>query len=244
MQSLPRLPKQAPFAIFLVTLGLLVTVLIFLVRVEISHLSGAGTGAPAKANVIIPPLPKEKFVDPKKFLVTKDNEILLDVPYVNQYYDLPDEEKPRISFTACGPTSLTMAFLDEGETTDLISVINQLPRDVYIPGRAFYNLPKGATIYGFKSVTVDQTPTGFYNALKDGHPVITNVQNFNGFGGHAIVVVGIKGYKDGRADSLLVHDPYWGPNREFAFVDRQNLMQPEGYLNPIGWVQPFFIEKA
>lgn len=169
----------------------------------------------------------------------------LEVPYVNQYHDLPKDRQAQIGWTACGPTSLTMSFLYHGVDTNLITVIDKLPSEVYVKGAQFYNLKKGAEIYDFEAVEVEKSARGIYNALKEGYPVIINVQNYMGYVGHGMVVTGIKGFNEetGTAVSLIVHDPTAGPNQEFKFTDPTTLEQPEiGVTNYIGTINPFYIK--
>lgn len=173
------------------------------------------------------------------------SEIELDVPYIHQYKDLPEKRKAQIRYSACGPTSLAMAFQYAGVNTSLIEVIDQLPSSVYVKGSMFYNLYDGAKIYGYSAHKIGKTPQDFYHALKDGHPVIINIQNYNGVVGHAMVVTGIKGFnaEDNTAESLIAHDPSTGPSEVFQFIGKNQLKQPAGNINSIGILDPFYLEK-
>ena len=91
------------------------------------------------------------------FKTKKDDEIELDVPFVHQYHDLPEDRKTQIMWSACGPTSLTMSFQFWGVETSLIEVIDKLPNDVYVKGSMFYNLQKGAEIYDCEAVEVGKS---------------------------------------------------------------------------------------
>ncbi|MCL5411219.1 MAG: C39 family peptidase [Patescibacteria group bacterium] len=170
------------------------------------------------------------------------SEVQLDVPYVNQYNDLPESAKQIIMKSACGPASLAMSFKYLGIETNLMTVINKLPTSVYVKGVQFYDLPSGTKVYDKRAVLVEPTPTGIYEALKNRHPVILNVQNYNGILGHALLVTGIRGYDGKDAKSLIIHDPYVGPNREFTFITGRTLRQPEGFTNYIGTLRPFYVE--
>jgi hypothetical protein len=190
-------------------------------------------------------IPLEKKVETGFAFIRNDYEhIELAVPYINQYYDLPEPRKSEIMWSACGPTALAMSFQFHGIDTDLISVIDGLPNDVYVKGVMFYNLEKGAELYDFESVTLERSAKGIHGALEKGYPVIINVQNYMGYVGHALVVTGMKGYnpETGVAVSLIVHDPTGGESKEFAFEGATTLRQPEGFLNYLGILDPFYIK--
>ncbi len=176
-----------------------------------------------------------------KFIQKDEHTILLDVPFVNQINDLPESAKQLIKGSACGPASLTMAFNYYGQNLSLYEVIQKLPASVYVKGERFYQLQKGPDYFGFKSRSFKNSPQNIYNALEEGNPVILNLQNYDGITGHAVVVVGIKNYTDGRADSLIINDPFRERNMEFAYIDANHLKQPEGYVNSIGTLDPFYI---
>jgi len=177
------------------------------------------------------------------FIFFDEENIVLRVPYVHQYEDLPEEYKPVIMKSACGPSALTMLFKYDGIDTDLVEVIDQLPTNVYVKGVQFYNLPKGADLYEFDTEFIGSDATIIYNTLKNEQPIILNIQNYNGIIGHAVVVVGIMGYDGESADYLIIHDPYVGPYRKFIFESPRTLVQPEGYTNYIGTVKPFILIK-
>jgi hypothetical protein len=179
---------------------------------------------------------------PPIFEFADAKDVQLEVPFVHQYDDLPDSAKPIIVKSACGPAALTMSFQSIGVETDLMTVINKLPTSVYIKGVQFYDLPSGAKVYDKKSQVLEPTPAAIYQALRAGHPVIMNVQNYNGILGHALVVTGIRGFDGEKAASLIIHDPYVGPNREFFYQSSKTLRQPEGFTNYIGHVKPFYLE--
>lgn len=178
--------------------------------------------------------------DPR-FLLLDSKNVQLDVPYVHQYDDLPADKKGEIMKSACGPTVLTMSFKYFGLETDLMQVIDKLPTSVYVRGAMFYDLPAGSSIYDFTSTTIEANPKAFYETLKKGYPIILNVQNYNGIIGHALVITGIRDFDGENARALIIHDPYVGPNREFTFETSRTLRQPEGYINYIGTLKPFYI---
>jgi len=171
-------------------------------------------------------------------------DVQLVVPFTHQVSDLSEESKALISNTACGPASLTMAFDYLGSELTLESVIAGLPPTVYIKGDKFYDLKSGASPFGFESVDIEQSPTAIYTALSLGNPIVLNIQNYDGILGHALVVTGIRGFdsETGKATSLIVHDPFVGPYREFKYVDANTLMQPEGFVNLIGIINPFYVK--
>lgn len=174
-------------------------------------------------------------------IISTQERVQLVVPFTHQIEDLEENSKPIMKSSACGPSALTMSFNYLGENNKLDDVINKLPTDVYIKGDKFYNLPKGAEIFGKKSVEIDQTPKAIFSALENGHPVILNVQNYDGITGHALVVTGMRGFDGEHAKYLIVHDPYVGPYRSFEYINDSTLTQPEGYSLPIGILKPFYI---
>jgi len=184
-------------------------------------------------------LPAEQ---PNNFQENTTENVVLNVPYVNQKTDLPENKKDEILGSACGPAALTMVFKYLGEDTTLYDVISRLPTDVYIKGKMFYNLPGGAKYFGYKATSFKNTPKNIYDQLKKQNPVIMNVQNYNGITGHAIVVVGIKGYDGQKATSLIVHDPWTEAYKEYQYINANTLKQTEGYVLPIGSLDPFIIE--
>jgi ABC-type bacteriocin/lantibiotic exporter with double-glycine peptidase domain len=179
---------------------------------------------------------------PNKFLENTTENVVLNVPFVHQIKDLPEDKKSEIVGSACGPAALTMVFKYLGERTTLYDVISKLPTDVYIKGRMFYNLPEGAKYFGHISTSFKNTPKNIYDQLKEQKPIIMNVQNYNGITGHAIVVVGIKEYNGESATSLVVHDPWTEAYKEYAYINQNTLKQPEGYILTIGSLDPFIIE--
>jgi hypothetical protein len=175
------------------------------------------------------------------FIVKNNSEVLLNVPFTHQYNDLSDEDKALNGWSACGPSALTMSANFLGETYQLNEVINKLPNSVYVKGDKFYNLPLGAKYLSKEAVQIGDSPKDIYETLSLGYPIILNIQNYDGFVGHAVVVTGINEFDGKNAKSLIVHDPFVGPYREFEYVDNDTLLQPEGYYNTIGFVKPFYL---
>ncbi len=186
----------------------------------------------------------ERVENAGQFKVNETDHLELNVPYVHQYYDLPEARQGEIMWSACGPTALTMSFQYHGVDTDLITVIDKLPSSVYVKGVMFYDLYSGAKIYNFEAVKIERNASAIYQTLTEGYPVIINVQNYMGWVGHGMVVTGIKGYnaETGTADSLIIHDPTGGESREFKFLSATTLQQPEGYTNYIGILEPFYLK--
>jgi hypothetical protein len=180
------------------------------------------------------------------FFINTESAVLLDVPYVHQKEDLENTQDAWAGGSACGPASLTMALNFNDEDFDLIDVVNSLPSNVYVKGSMFYNLTKGPEEFGYKANEISISTKEIFETLKLGHPILMNIQNYDGITGHEIVVVGIKGYDENTktADSLIVHDPFGSAYREFEYINETTLRQPEGYFLPIGTLKPFYITKS
>ncbi|OGC68724.1 hypothetical protein A2415_02105 [candidate division WWE3 bacterium RIFOXYC1_FULL_39_7] len=176
-----------------------------------------------------------------RHFINTDKTVLLDVPYVNQVDNLPEDKKTEIRASACGPTAVTMALNYLGDERDLYSVIEKLPTSVYVRGQMFYNLYDAAKYFDKETVKIKRDAKTIFETLKDGHPIIMNIQNYNGFIGHAIVVVGIKNFDGIKADALIAHDPFTKGYREFKYINERTLQQPEGHYNYIGILDPFYI---
>lgn len=164
-------------------------------------------------------------------------------PFIHQVDDLEEGTLASIGVTACGPTSLTMALNQRGGNYKLNEVIDALPGYVYQKQVGFYQLNKGPETFGLKGVEIDWTTESLYSTLENGYPVIMNIQGYEGSIGHAILVLGLKGYnpQTKNAQALIAHDPYGGPYREFKYLGERSLLQPEGYTNTIGTKKPFYI---
>lgn len=178
------------------------------------------------------------------YTIRNENNIILDVPFINQKESLLDTDVEWSGGSSCGPASLTMAINFLGDKRTHEDVVKILPESVYIRGKMFYDLPYGGEVLGYEAKTIDINTTQIYNTLKDGYPIILNVQNYDGVTGHAVVVVGIKGYDGEKAQSLIVHDPFRTEYREFEYIDEKTLKQPEGYTLPIGILKPFYLTKT
>lgn len=181
----------------------------------------------------------------KIFLVKNKQEIVLDVPYVNQKENLKGTPDEWAGGSACGPAAITMALLFHNEDITLYDVVNALPPSVYVKGKMFYDLTSGPSYFGYKSTQININTEEIYKALEQGHPILMDVQNYDGITGHEIVVVGIKEYNSETktAKSLIVHDPFRESYREFEYINEKTLEQPEGYVLPIGHIKPFYITK-
>lgn len=175
-------------------------------------------------------------------LFSGNDRIQLNVPYFSQLTDVSEEIKEKVGKTACGPAVITMALKYNKIDVKLDDVISKLPNSVYVKGKGFYNLFDAPKYFNKESINISQNPKSIYETLKQGFPVILNIQNFDGISGHAVLVTGIKGFDGKNAYSLIVNDPYYGPLREFKYISANTLLQPEGYINAIGPVQPFYIK--
>jgi len=179
-----------------------------------------------------------------EFILLTENDVLLKVPFVHQLDDLKNTQYEYAGPSACGPATIAMLLKYHGKTYDLSTVVDRLPSNVYVKGSMFYDLAKGPNEFGYISQELDIDMTQIYKTLASGEPVILNIQNYDGIVGHAVVVVGIRGYNGVSAQSLTVHDPHKGPYREFKVVNNYVLQQPEGFYNPIGVINPFYIQSA
>lgn len=180
------------------------------------------------------------------FLVNTDSIVVLEVPYVNQKEDLVGTPDEWAGGSACGPATITMALNFNDEEVSLFDVVNTLPTNVYVKGSMFYDLTSGPMEFGYESTEIEINTKAIFETLKLGHPILMNIQNYDGITGHEILVVGIKGYdeENGVADTLIVHDPFVEGYREFEYINENTLKQPEGYILPIGVLKPFYITKS
>jgi len=178
------------------------------------------------------------------YIMNTNDNVILEVPFVHQVNDLQENEKKIIMSSACGPASITMTLKYLGGDYNISQVINALPNNIYIKGKMFYNLTLAPSIFNKKAVVLKNNYQSIYTALKDGHPIILNIQNYNGLIGHAVVVVGIKNFDGTKAESLIIHDPYVGPYREFKYLTEKTLKQPEGFTNYIGTLSHFYVVNS
>ena len=96
-------------------------------------------------------------------------------------------------------------------------------------------------IFDFRHVRVLKSKN-IYDALNQGKVVFLNVKNYDGSYGHALAIVGMKGFDGEKAESLIIHDVWVGPYREFKFTSNDTLEQPEGYTNYINKSLLFYIK--
>src|SRR3972149_8359704 len=185
--------------------------------------------------------PRITNTETSSFFIKSDKNALLNVPYTHQIEDLSKDSKKTIRNTACGPAAITMALKHLSDYKTLNAVIDALPNSVYVKGDRFYNLYAAANIFNKETKKFKNSYANIFSILQEGHPIILNIQNYDNITGHAVVVVGIKDYENGKAKSLIVHDPYRGPYREFIYLDESTLLQPEGNINYIGILDPFYI---
>lgn len=183
-------------------------------------------------------------VEPAPYTISNSQDIVLDVPYVNQKEDLMNTSDAWAGGSACGPAAITMALQYENEIYSLYDVVNALPTNVYVKGRMFYNLSAGPRQFGYVANEINIDTKEIHDVLQMGKPVLMNVQNYDGITGHEIVVVGMLGFDGETAKSLIVHDPFTHGYREYEYINEHTLRQPEGYILPIGIIKPFYISKA
>jgi hypothetical protein len=170
----------------------------------------------------------------------------LSVPYVNQKENLIGTKYEEIGGSACGPATIAMALQYNNEKTSLETVIDTLPDTVYAKGKMFYDLNSGPEYFGYTAIPLEINMEQIHKTLKNAHPILMNVQNYDGITGHEILVVGMKNYDSTTktAEAIIVHDPFREAYREFKILNNNTLQQPEGYTLPIGILKPFYIIKT
>lgn len=170
--------------------------------------------------------------------------IILNVPYYNQLKDLNELSSDYAGATACGPTALAIMLKNEGMNVDVNDILAVVPNEVYVPKVGFYRIEKGSTYFNKESVKVDFSHKNIYNALNMGKPVFLNVKNYEGSYGHAVVIVGMRGFDGEKAESLIIHDVWTGPYKEFKFNTYNTLIEPgtNGYTNYINEANLFYIK--
>jgi uncharacterized protein YvpB len=170
--------------------------------------------------------------------------IILNVPYYNQLKDLNELSSDYAGATACGPTALAIMLKNEGMNVDVNDVLAVVPNEVYVPKVGFYRIEKGSTYFNKESVKVDFSHKNIYDALNMGKPVFLNVKNYEGSYGHAVVIVGMRGFDGEKAESLIIHDVWTGPYKEFKFNTYNTLIEPgtNGYINYINEANLFYIK--
>ncbi len=179
----------------------------------------------------------------QRFIYKNESTIVLNVPYVHQIDDLPEDKKDLIRNTACGPSALAMVLNYVGHDYSLWDVISTVPDSVYVKGKMYYALQEGPKYFGEEATEFEYSQAALFDKLSQGLPVVLNVQNYDGITGHALVVVGMRNFDGENADSLIVHDPFREGYREFKYLNPMVLEQPEGYDNYIGHRDPFYVAK-
>jgi hypothetical protein len=200
------------------------------------------TGRNTTAYETLPVYTTQEETPQTRLIVDSEKDVLLDVPFVHQLDDLPKERVAEIRATACGPASLAMVFNYLGTEVSLWDVIEGVPPSVYVRGSMFYKLFEGPSYFNYSSVQFKNDPKAIFEHLKNERPIIMNIQNYDAVTGHAIVVVGMKGFNGTSAESLIAHDPYVEGYRVFRYINDWTLLQPEGIYNYIGHQDPFYLE--
>lgn len=160
--------------------------------------------------------------------------IVLNVPYYHQIKDLNDFGAEYAGNSACGPTALSIMLKNEGINVDPNDVLAMVPNEVYISRVGFYRIEKGASYFNKETELLEFSHKNIYDSLNKGKPVFLNIFNYEGYYGHAVVIVGMRGFDGEKADSLIVHDVWTGPYKEFKFNSYNTLIEPgKGFINVI-----------
>ena len=173
---------------------------------------------------------------------TQKLNILLRVPFFHQYNDLTEENKEYALKTACGPTAAAIMLQADGVKVDPNDLLAILPKSIYQPKVGFYSMQDFAPLFNKEAVMMEFSHKNIYDALNMGKPVFINIKNYDSGYGHAMVIVGMNGFDGQKADSLIVHDVFVGPYREFKFLSDTTLLQPEGQTNYINTAMMFYIK--
>ncbi len=168
--------------------------------------------------------------------------ILLKVPFFHQYNDLTAENKEYALKTACGPTAASIMLQAEGIKVDPNDLLAILPTSIYQPKVGFYRMQDFAPYFNKEAVMVEFSHKNIYDVLNTGKPVFINIKNYDSGYGHAMVIVGMNGFDGEKAESLIAHDVFVGPYREFKFLSNTTLLQPEGQTNYINTAMLFYIK--
>ena len=168
--------------------------------------------------------------------------ILLKVPFFQQFNDLTEENKNYAQKTACGPTAAAIMLQADGIKVDPNDLLAVLPNSIYQPRVGFYRMQDFAPLFNKEAVMLEFSHKNIYDALNMGKPVFLNVKNYDSGYGHAMVIVGMNGFDGEKADSLIIHDVWIGPYREFKFLTNDTLLQPEGQTNYINKSMLFYIK--
>jgi uncharacterized protein YvpB len=167
--------------------------------------------------------------------------ILLKVPFFHQYNDLTEKNKDYALKTACGPTAASIMLQADGVKVDPNDLLAILPTSIYQPKVGFYKMQDFAPYFNKEAVMMDFSHKNIYDVLNTGKPVFINIKNYDSGYGHAMVIVGMKGFDGQKAESLIAHDVFVGPYREFKFLSNDTLRQPEGQTNYINKAMLFYI---
>jgi hypothetical protein len=168
--------------------------------------------------------------------------ILLNVPFFHQYDSLSDYNKQLAQKTACGPTAAAIMLQNEGMNVDVNDVLAIIPNSIYQPKVGFYQMDQFAPYFNKEAVMMEYSHKNIYETLNQGKVVFLNVKNYDSGYGHAMVIVGMRGFDGQKAESLITHDVFVGPYREFKFVSYDTLRQPEGQVNYINKSLMFYIK--
>jgi hypothetical protein len=160
--------------------------------------------------------------------------IVLNVPYYHQIKDLNEFGTNYAGNSACGPTALSIMLKNEGMNLDPNDVLAVVPNEVYISKVGFYRIENGPSYFNKEAEMIKFSHKNIYDSLNKGKPVFLNIFNYEGYYGHAVVIVGMRGFDGEKAESLIVHDVWTGPYKEFKFNTNNTLIEPEtGHINVI-----------
>lgn len=168
--------------------------------------------------------------------------ILVKTPFFHQYNDLSESNKEYAQKTACGPTAVAIMLQNEGVKVDPNDLLAILPTSIYQPRVGFYKMQDFAAYFEKEVQMVEFSHKNIYDALDRGKTLFINIKNYDSGYGHAMVIVGMKGFDGEKAESLIAHDVFVGPYREFKFLSNTTLRQPEGQTNYINTSMLFYIK--
>jgi hypothetical protein len=172
----------------------------------------------------------------------KKQNILVKTPFFHQYNDLSESNKEYAQKTACGPTAVAIMLQNEGIKVDPNDLLAILPTSIYQPRVGFYKMQDFAAYFEKEVQMVEFSHKNIYEALDRGKTLFINIKNYDSGYGHAMVIVGMKGLDGEKAESLIAHDVFVGPYREFKFLSNTTLRQPEGQTNYINTSMLFYIK--
>jgi len=168
--------------------------------------------------------------------------ILVKTPFFHQYNDLTESNKDYAQKTACGPTAVAIMLQNEGVKVDPNDLLAILPTSIYQPRVGFYKMQEFAPYFEKEVQMVEFSHKKIYEVLDKGKTLFLNIKNYDSGYGHAMVIVGMKGFDGEKAESLIAHDVFVGPYREFKFLSNTTLRQPEGQTNYINTSMLFYIK--